>query len=354
MAGGTEKKRAAPASLFGDLPEAVRGADAGQEVGPGAGPRSAARQAWHAAAGRGKGGQAAALVPAALRKGRGALAVRAARTGAEGRRAGPARPHSAEPPGVAVPRGESAPPTVRPGLSLTVPAEGDYDPAQPSNFARARQARRGDALELLRAAAPRQQKREADLCMSGEEAHRRRARLSLGQEAGPSGGGGGEAPPKSVAERIMLKMGWREGEGLGKHGQGMLAPLRASKTGRLAAVVVPAPPPLTALRQGGSPVVLLENMVGPGEGVDGALEDEVAEECTKLYGHVVRVKIFEPADRAAPPLVFVEFDGPGAAARAEVGLDGRRFGGRAVRAKRFDFSRYQRNELAVPHPREPG
>ena len=84
------------------------------------------------------------------------------------------------------------------------------------------------------------------------------------------------------------------------------------------------------------------------------LEDEVAEECTKLYGHVVRVKIFEPADRAAPPLVFVEFDGPGAAARAEVGLDGRRFGGRAVRAKRFDFSRYQRNELAVPHPREPG
>ena len=152
----------------------------------------------------------------------------------------------------------------------------------------------------------------------------------------------------------MLKMGWREGEGLGKHGQGMLAPLRASKTGRLAAVVVPAPPPLTALRQGGSPVVLLENMVGPGEGVDGALEDEVAEECTKLYGHVVRVKIFEPADRAAPPLVFVEFDGPGAAARAEVGLDGRRFGGRVVRAKRFDFSRYQRNELAVPHPREPG
>ena len=101
-------------------------------------------------------------------------------------------------------------------------------------------------------------------------------------------------------------------------------------------------------------MVLLENMVGPGEGVDGALEDEVAEECTKLYGNVVRVKIFEPADRAAPPLVFVEFDGPGAAARAEVGLDGRRFGGRAVRAKRFDFSRYQRNELAVPHPREPG
>jgi hypothetical protein len=95
-------------------------------------------------------------------------------------------------------------------------------------------------------------------------------------------------------------------------------------------------------------------MVSPGEGVDGALEDEVAEECTKLYGHVVRVKIFEPADRAVPPRVFVEFEGPAAAARAVVGLGGRLFGGRAVRAKFFDFSRYQRNELAILRPRELG
>ena len=367
MARGPEKKRAAPASLFGDLPEAVRGA-AGQEEGPAAGPQSAARQAWHAVAGRGvapgargRGGPAASLVPTALRKGRGAGESRAARAGAEARRAGPARRRPESPPRDATPRGKPAPRTARPGLSLTVPAEGDYDPVQPSNFARARQARRGEALQLLRAAAPRREKREADLCISGEEAHRRRARLSHGgsgegegQEAGPSGGGGGATPPKSVAARIMQKMGWREGEGLGKHGQGMLTPLRASKTGRLAAVVVPAPPPIAALRQGGSPVVLLENMVSPGEGVDGALEDEVAEECTKLYGHVVRVKIFEPADRAVPPRVFVEFEGPAAAARAVVGLGGRLFGGRAVRAKFFDFSRYQRNELAILRPREPG
>jgi splicing factor 45 len=38
-------------------------------------------------------------------------------------------------------------------------------------------------------------------------------------------------------------------------------------------------------------VLLLRNMVGPGE-VDDDLEEEVAEECTK-YGEVVRVMIFE-------------------------------------------------------------
>ena len=201
MARGPEKKRAAPASLFGDLPEAVRGA-AGQEEGPAAGPQSVARQAWHAVAGRGvapgargRGGPAASLVPTALRKGRGAGESRAARAGAEARRAGPARRRPESPPRDATPRGKPAPRTARPGLSLTVPAEGDYDPVQPSNFARAHQARRGEALQLLRAAAPRREKREADLCISGEEAHRRRARLSHGgsgegegQEAGPSGG----------------------------------------------------------------------------------------------------------------------------------------------------------------------
>ena len=39
-------------------------------------------------------------------------------------------------------------------------------------------------------------------------------------------------------------------------------------------------------------VALLTNMVGPGE-VDDDLEDEVADECEKKYGEVVRVVIYE-------------------------------------------------------------
>jgi splicing factor 45 len=57
-------------------------------------------------------------------------------------------------------------------------------------------------------------------------------------------------------------------------------------------------------------VVLLRNMVGPGE-VDEALEDEVAEECTK-YGQVNRVLIFEVTEAGFPPTeavrIFIQFD----------------------------------------------
>ena len=57
-------------------------------------------------------------------------------------------------------------------------------------------------------------------------------------------------------------------------------------------------------------VVLLRNMVGPGE-VDPDLEDEVANECSK-YGQVQSVMIFEvttagyPDDQAVR--IFVEFE----------------------------------------------
>ena len=57
-------------------------------------------------------------------------------------------------------------------------------------------------------------------------------------------------------------------------------------------------------------VVLLRNMVGPGQ-VDGDLEDEVANECSK-YGQVQSVMIFEvttpgyPDDQAVR--IFVEFE----------------------------------------------
>jgi splicing factor 45 len=48
-----------------------------------------------------------------------------------------------------------------------------------------------------------------------------------------------------------------------------------------------------------SPVVLLTNMVEPGD-VDEGLEDEVAEEASK-FGEVVRVLIFEVDGDAVPP-----------------------------------------------------
>ena len=48
-----------------------------------------------------------------------------------------------------------------------------------------------------------------------------------------------------------------------------------------------------------SRVVLLRNMVAPGE-VDEGLEDEIAEEVSK-FGDVLQVLIFEVADQAVAP-----------------------------------------------------
>lgn len=106
--------------------------------------------------------------------------------------------------------------------------------------------------------------RDAVLAVSGEEAFMRRARLSgraPPQEAPPppgpegggglglgapggfgAGGGGGGGGGMSAAQRMMEKMGWREGQGLGKARQGMTTPLVAQKTDTHAAVIVNAQP----------------------------------------------------------------------------------------------------------------
>ena len=118
----------------------------------------------------------------------------------------------------------------------------------------------------------------------------------------------------------MQKMGWSEGQGLGKEGQGMKTPLVAKKrdsaTGVItnaeqvplgrapppppppAAAPTAAAPPLEAKKSGAvtfrgrpSRVLLMKNMVGPGE-VDEDLVGEIGEECSK-YGEVAHVSLYE-------------------------------------------------------------
>mmetsp|Transcript_16503 Transcript_16503/g.22806 ORF Transcript_16503/g.22806 Transcript_16503/m.22806 type:complete len:417 (+) Transcript_16503:318-1568(+) len=234
--------------------------------------------------------------------------------------------------------------------------------------------------------------RNESLSLSGEEAFRRRGMLSQG-----GGGGGGEEvlppPPPTVggerggggggmaeeeggapglgssggdgttaAQRMMAKMGWRHGDGLGKDKQGMSTPLMAKKIDGRSAVIVNAkekPPPEeprrpSSIGQKPTRVLLLRNMVGPGE-VDEDLEEEVAEECSK-YGDVVRVMIFEVTDPGFPHQeavrIFVEFTRPEQSTKGMIDLDGRFFGGRTVHACFFDEDRFERCELA-PNDSEP-
>lgn len=231
-----------------------------------------------------------------------------------------------------------------------------------------------------------ERERQRRLKMSGDEAFAARARLRGASPAGhpPSssqppasssslggpgpgpvpgmGGPGGPGPvaaaPKGMglAQKLLEKMGWREGQGLGRNKQGMSTPLVAQKTAAHAGVIINADQPadkkprLQGAAFNGPPtrVLVLRNMVGPGE-VDEDLEEEVGNELTK-YGTVEDVMIFEVTTPGYAPeetvRIFIKFDRAEASTRALVDLQGRFFGGRQVRAAFFSEDRFDKQQLA--------
>ena len=61
--------------------------------------------------------------------------------------------------------------------------------------------------------------------------------------------GAGEGKGMVLAEKLLKKFGWKEGQGLGKERQGIATPLIAQKTDKHSAVIVKAeqiPKPETA------------------------------------------------------------------------------------------------------------
>ncbi|XP_058814878.1 splicing factor 45 [Topomyia yanbarensis] len=173
----------------------------------------------------------------------------------------------------------------------------------------------------------------------------------------------------SVAAKIMAKYGFKDGQGLGKQEQGMSMALQVEKTskrgGRIVHEkdislpnfdeVIPAPsqealmanePSITEIMKSPSKVVLLRNMVGPGD-VDDELEPEVKDECNTKYGDVVTVVINEIPNVVPEEAVriFVEFKRMESAIKAVVDLNGRFFGGRQVRAGFYSQERFDNMDL---------
>ncbi|XP_034381971.1 splicing factor 45 isoform X2 [Cyclopterus lumpus] len=173
----------------------------------------------------------------------------------------------------------------------------------------------------------------------------------------------------TVAHKIMQKYGFKEGQGLGKHEQGLSTALSVEKTSKRGGKIIIGDAaekpgssqtaatettgggfsdsskksdanPLTEILKNPTKVVLLRNMVGRGE-VDEDLEGETKEECEK-YGKVVKCVIFEIAvvpDEDAVR-IFLEFERVESAIKAVVDLNGRYFGGRIVRACFYNLDKF--------------
>ncbi|RZB38933.1 splicing factor 45 [Asbolus verrucosus] len=168
----------------------------------------------------------------------------------------------------------------------------------------------------------------------------------------------------SVAAKIMARYGFKEGQGLGKQEQGMASALQVEKTskrggriihekemlGSTSPVVENTPnsqqPSITEIIKNPSKVVLLKNMVGPGE-VDDDLEPEVKDECNTKYGEVTSVIIHETQAENPEEAVriFVEFRRIESAIKAVVDLNGRFFGGRQVKANFYDTEKFDNLQL---------
>eukprot|EP00921_Rhytidocystis_pertsovi_P001729 GHVQ01002948.1.p1 GENE.GHVQ01002948.1~~GHVQ01002948.1.p1 ORF type:complete len:494 (-),score=165.26 GHVQ01002948.1:363-1844(-) len=220
------------------------------------------------------------------------------------------------------------------------------------------------------------------LKVSGQEAWARRAHLGGGNvESVENEDSGGGKLKTNFAARMMEKMGWKHGEGLGREKQGITAPLVARKTDTRSGVIVKGATkhaPVTSAAVGVGPavggggggnsrVVMLTNLVGRGE-VDEDVQGETEEEAAK-YGNLLKVLIVvvdeevgklseesrggnvigkgEAVGDDEAVRIFCEYESKMQAEVAYRSLDGRKFGSRMVKARYYDESRYNANDLLM-------
>ncbi|GAB68047.1 RNA binding protein [Plasmodium cynomolgi strain B] len=167
---------------------------------------------------------------------------------------------------------------------------------------------------------------------------------------------------KDFATRMMEKMGWKKGEGLGKDKQGITAPLILQKVDKRSGVIVQAPDILKkhksgdgqgdnnddgnsfsksnanlghsnhALSNNTSRIIRLSNLVTKDE-VDDTLKEEIEEEASK-FGNLLNINIAidKNLTDAHAVKIFCEYESNDQAQNALNTFKGRTFAGRKVEA----------------------
>ncbi|KAL8432871.1 hypothetical protein ACSSS7_004274 [Eimeria intestinalis] len=238
----------------------------------------------------------------------------------------------------------------------------EYDPSKPNDYAaihreRVRQQQR-EELEKLRQQELEKQKLDEETKRNGGTADSGESPTSPEPQA-PVLPSYIDPNKKTFAARMMEKMGWKQGEGLGANKQGITAPLVARKTAMRSGIIVQGQevsalgqvPRAVTFNMAPTRILLLLNMVGRGQ-VDSDLKDETEEEAAKL-GNLLQVRIFEaagvPDDCAVR--IFCEYERKEEATRALLTFNGRAFGGRTVKAKFYSEERFARGDLR-PDPEQ--
>uniref|UniRef100_A0A2K5C2P5 Splicing factor 45 n=1 Tax=Aotus nancymaae TaxID=37293 RepID=A0A2K5C2P5_AOTNA len=148
--------------------------------------------------------------------------------------------------------------------------------------------------------------------------------------------------------QIMQKYGFREGQGLGKHEQGLSTALSVEKTSKRGGKIIVGDATEKDASKKSDSNPLTEILKCPTKvRVDEDLEVETKEECEK-YGKVGKCVIFEipgaPDDGAVR--MFLEFERVESAIKAVVDLNGRYFGGRVVKACFYNLDKFRVLDLA--------
>lgn len=265
------------------------------------------------------------------------------------------RPSAAPQPDVAA---SAAAPAPGGGQLFSAPIANEYAPSRPHDYEALLAGRRRARQLDVRFSQHRWEREAAAPAAAASAAHapagrgRGRGRSMTApawqtgaQQQPPAGAeppprGSGRAPAAAAAaaddggnigERMLMSMGYKSGQGLGRVGQGIVVPLhhvkKTSGAGKHVAKIAGGNETSRVVAANPTTIVLLKNIVDRDD-VDDELQDEIASECSK-HGRVVTCKVVVDAVGVRVYVQFATLDG---AIRARQDLDGRFFGGRTVAA----------------------